>query len=116
MLAWSELHEEGVAGAEGDLGLWSGWGGAEVGHAPAGGDGGDGEDAFHPGEAFADALAGASSEGEVGEARPRCLGLGGEAVGIEAKGVGVEIGPAADHVLAHEEVRAGWDAVWADGD
>ena len=43
------------------------WGRAEVRHAPALGDGGDGEDAFYPGEGFADALTAAAAEGKVGE-------------------------------------------------
>jgi hypothetical protein len=83
-LAWDELHHEGIAGAEGYFGLWRGWGGVEVGHAPALGYGGDGEDAFHPGEAFAYALAAASAEGEVGELWPGGFVFWGEAVGVEA--------------------------------
>jgi len=47
---------------------------------------------LHPGEGFADALAAASAEWEVGELRPRGFGLGGEAVGIEAQRVGEVFG------------------------
>ena len=92
-----------------------GWGGAEVGHAPALGDGGDGEDAFHPGEGLADALAVAAAEGEVGEFWTGGFGFGGEAVGIEAEGVGEVLGGAAHDVLAEEDVGAGGDVVGAEG-
>ncbi len=93
-----------------------GWGGGGVGHAPALGDGGDGEDAFHPGEALADALAAASAEGEVGELWAGGFVLGGEAVGVEAEWVGEVLGGAAHDVLAEEEVGSGGDAVGAEGD
>ncbi len=73
------------------------------------GDGGDGEDAFHPGEGFADALAVAAAEGEVGEFWAGGFGFGGEAVGVEAEGVGEVLGGAGHDVLAEEEVRAGGD-------
>ena len=62
--------------------------GVGVAEAPALGEGGDGEDAFHPGEGFADALAGAAAEGEVGELGAGGLGFGREAVGVEAERVG----------------------------
>src|SRR5260370_161097 len=116
MLARTELENGGIAGAKGDLGLRDGWDGAEVGHAPALGDGGDGEDALHPGEAFADALAAAAAEGEVGEFGASGFVLGGEAVGVEAEGIGEILRRAADDVLAEEEVGSGWDAVGAEGD
>jgi len=114
-LSWDELHHEGIAGAEGYFCLRDGWGGVEVGHAPALGYGGDGENAFHPGEAFAYALAAASAEGEVGELWPGGFVFWGEAVGVEAEWVGEVFGGAAHHVLAEEEVRSGWDAVGAEG-
>src|SRR5216683_57774 len=116
MLTSTELHHEGIAGAEGDLGLDFGRSGAEVGHAPALGYGGDGEDALHPGEALADALAAAAAEGEVGEFGASGFVLGGEAVGVEAERVGEVLRGAADDVLAEEEVGSGWDAVGAEGD
>ena len=53
------------------------------------------EDAFHPGEAFADALAAASAEGEVGELVAGGFVFGGEAVGVEAEWVGEVLGVAA---------------------
>jgi hypothetical protein len=109
--AGRELHEEWVAGAEGDLCLSHGWCGAEVAHAPALGEGCDAEDALHPGEAFADALAAASAEGEVGEFGAGGFVFEGEAVGVEAEWVGEVLRGAADDVLAEEEVGAGWDAV-----
>ncbi len=93
-----------------------GWGGAEVVHAPALGEGGDAEDAFHPGEALADALAAASAEGEVGELVAGGFVFGGEAVGVEAERVREVLGVAAHDVLAEEEVRSGWDGVGAECD
>ncbi len=54
--------------------------------------GGDGEDAFHPGEGLADALAVAAAEGEVGEFRGGGFGFGGETVGVEAKRIGEVFG------------------------
>jgi hypothetical protein len=111
--AGEELHHEGIAWAEGDLGLRDGWGGVDVAHAPALGEGGDGEDALHPGEAFADALATATAKGEVGEFRAGGFGFWGEAVGVEAEGIGKVLGVAADDVLAEEEVCAGGDSVGA---
>ena len=88
----------------------------EVGDAPALGDGGDGEDAFHPGEGLADALAAAAAEGEVGEFWAGGFGFGGEAVGVEAEWVGEVLGGAAHDVLAEEEVGSGGDVVGAEGD
>ena len=111
-----ELHHEGIAGAEGDLGLRDGWCGAEVGHSPALSDGGDGEDTFHPREALADALAAASAEGEVGELWAGSFVFGSEAVGVEAERVGIVLGGAAHHVLAEEEMSARGDAVGTEGD
>src|ERR1700677_4351972 len=83
-LARGKAHHEWVARAEGYLCLRDGWGGAEIRHTPALGDGADGEDAFHPGEGFADTLAAAAAEGEVGEFVARGFGFWGEAVGVEA--------------------------------
>src|SRR5580698_3739005 len=108
-LAGDESHHQGVAGAEGDLGLGNGRGGAEVGHPPALGDGCDGEDAFHPGEALADALAAAAAEGEEGEFWAGGFGFGGKAIRVEAEGGGEVLGVAAHDVLAEEKVRAGRD-------
>src|SRR5258708_39677684 len=105
--AWDEVHHEGVAGAEGDLCLRDGWGGAEVGHAPALRYGCDGKDSFHPGEGFADALAAASAEGEVGELRAGGLGFGGEAVGMEAAGGGGGLGGGGREVLVDGAVEPG---------
>ena len=90
--------------------------GVGVAHLPAGGDGGDGEDAFHPGEGLADALAAAAAEGEVGELVAGGLGLGGEAVGVEAEGVGEEFWGAVHDVLGEEKVGSGGDAVGAELD
>src|SRR6266851_7253518 len=108
-LAQDELHHQGIAGAKGDLCLRDWRGRAEVGHAPALGDGCDAEDALHPGEGLADALAATSAEGEVGELRAGGLGFGGEAVGIEEQRVGEEYGGADHDVLAEEDVGAGGD-------
>src|ERR1700733_3518897 len=101
-LAGGELHHQGAAGAEGDFCLDLGGGGAEVGHAPALGYGCNGEDALHPGEALADALAVAAAEGEVGELRAGGFVFGAEAVGGEAGGGGEVLGGAARDVLAEE--------------
>src|SRR5271154_441121 len=91
-LAWGQLHHQGVAGAESDLGLRDGRGGAEVGHSPALGQSCDAEDALHPGEALADALAAAAAEGEVGEFLARGFGFGGKTVGGETEGGGGGLG------------------------
>ena len=112
--AGDELHHEGIAGAKGDLCLRDGRGGAEVGHAPALGNGCDREDALHPGEGFADALTAAAAEGEVGELRAGGFGFGGEAVGIEAERIGEVLRGAAHDVLAEEDVGAGGDVVGAE--
>ena len=107
------------------------WGGPE---SPCAADGGEDEDTFHPGEGLADALAGASAEGEVAEfvpggaglaaavavtaavmdiaagGGPRCVAvLGVEAAGLEAIGLGPEAGVAVDDDLRGEQVGAGWD-------
>src|SRR5260370_27444853 len=103
MLARTELENGGIAGAKGDLGLRDGWCGAEVGHAPALGYGGDGEDALHPGEGLADALAAAAAEGEVGEFGASGFVLGGEAGGVEGQGGGEVMRCAAHDVLAEGE-------------
>ena len=79
------------------------------------GDGGDGEDALHPGEGLADALAVAAAEGDVGVLVAGGFGLGGEAVGVEAEGVGEVLGGAGEDVLAEEDVRACGDVVGAEG-
>lgn len=58
-------------------------------------DGGEGEDALHPGKAFADALTTAAGEWKEGEARTQLCGLfgfGRETVGVEAKRFRVEGG------------------------
>ena len=64
-----KLHHQRAFWAEGDFGLDLGGRGAEVDHAPALGYGGDGEDALHPGEGLADALARAAAEREVSKTR-----------------------------------------------
>src|SRR5262245_43509313 len=48
---------------------------------------GEQENTFHPGEPLADADAGATAEGKVGELRPRRLGFGTKALRIEALGI-----------------------------
>ena len=97
-----DLEGYSVFGAEAD-----GWIDGDVGggvrggsEKPVAGDGGEGKGTFHPGEAFADALAGASSEGVVGEAGAcGVLAFGGEALGVEAEGVCPEAGVAVDDEL-----------------
>ena len=115
-LAWVQVHHERVAGTEGDLGLDFWWGGAGVGEAPVAGESGDGEDAFHPGEGLADALAAAAAEGEEGEFRAVGFVFDGEAVGIKPKWVGEVLRGAAHHVLAKEEVGSGRYVVRAELD
>ena len=109
-------HVEGVLGAEGDFGLGF-WGvGVGVAEAEVLGEGGYGEDAFHPGEGLADTLAAAAAEGEVGVFWAGGFGFGGEAVGVEAEGVGVVGFGAGDDVLGEEEVGSRGKAVGAEGD
>ena len=115
-LARGDPHHQRVAGAKCDLGLRDGRGGAEIGHAPALGDGRDAEDAFHPGEAFADALTVTAAEGEVSELCARGFGFRREAVGIEAERIGEVLRGAAHDVLAEEDVGAGGDVVRAELD
>lgn len=111
-LAGLGLHHQGVFGAEGDFGLGLGWCFGGVGEAEVLGQGGYREDALHPGERLADALAASSAEGEVGELVAGGFGFGEEAVGIKFEGVGVVLFGAAHHVLAEEEVGSGGDVVW----
>ncbi len=105
-----------ITGAEGDAGLGDGWVGVGVAHPPAGGDGRDGEDAFHPGERFANALARSAAKGEIGELVADGLVFGGVAVGVEAEGVGEELFRTVHDILREEEVGTGGDKVWAELD
>ena len=102
-------EDEGLAGgANGEVGgdgeLCRGAGGDVK--LPVLQDGGEHQDAFHPGEAVADAEARAAAEGEIGEFGPCGLGFGGEPVGIEAERVGPPAGVMVDNKLGEDEVRA----------
>jgi len=69
-MAAGDVEGDAVPGAEADGGVdgeVEGLAGRR-GEAPVAGDDGEDESAFHPGEAFGDALAAAAGEGEVGVA------------------------------------------------
>ena len=69
-------------------------------------DRGQQQDALHPGEGLADAAARARPEREVGEAGPRRLGLGREALGVEAQRIRPEARVAVDDVRARGRARS----------
>ena len=69
-------------------------------HAPALGQGGEQQDAFHPSEAFSDALPRSTAEWEIGKFWTRVRFLG-PAVGIELLGVGIPARVAMSDVLIH---------------
>jgi hypothetical protein len=99
---------DAVFGAETDCGIQSDFAGCAGGwgEAPVTGDGGEGEDAFHPGQAFADALAATGGEGEEGEAGARLVGFAvgwREALRVEAEWIGEEARVAVDDELRDEE-------------
>ncbi len=101
-----DLERYSVFGAEADSWVDGDVGGGVRGggEEPVAGDSGEGEGAFHPGEAFADALARASSEGVVGEARAGgVLAFGREALGVEAEWVWPEARVAVDDELGSEQ-------------
>ena len=108
-----DMQGDGVGGADGEF-----WGDGERGEGRVGerqgpvlDDGGEHEDAFHPGEALTDAVAGAAAEGEVSELGARGFGGLGKAAGIEAERVGPPAGVVVDDELGGDEVGAFGDAL-----
>lgn len=107
-----EVEGDFFGGAEGDAGgEVEGFGGVGEVEVEAGGEGGEGEHHFEPGEGFADAVAGAGGEGEVGVA-----GVGGifPAFGAEVEGIGEVAGVAVEGPLDDDEGGFFGDAVAAE--
>ncbi len=82
-LALSEGHTERVARAQSNLFLRIDLLVGKEGHAPPLGNSGNGENPFHPGEAFSDALTTSAAKGKVGEARTLGFSFFSVAKGIE---------------------------------
>jgi hypothetical protein len=82
-----QAHVDGIFRAQSDLRLnvfclhdWS----RQQFHTPLLTDGGEQENAFHPGKSFTDAFTPAATKREVRELRSACLAFRREAIRIEA--------------------------------
>src|SRR5438128_12661011 len=81
-------------------------------HAPALGERGDEEDAFHPGEAFADAAAWATAERKICELRLASARFHSPALRVETFRLLEETGVAERHIWTQEHERLCWDSVF----